>query len=786
MTFLLDDKRIDGPQPMARAFGPVRKAIAVPSGDWERVSEIVALASQYWGGGGHLLVPVGEPSSSWATLLRRAQIDHIAVADKPDGEGIDGAFPMTGWIGTPLLSVLWGQQRTTEDWRTVANARVPADDPWSLAYLGTLGVWPDDPSRQVLEWGRMRPDVRFADIIPVSNLSVTEPGVDDLWRRLTSDLCPLPLTLFGLVRRPKSAPLIPVEPVIPDPDRWHRALAGNIVVVYEPQSVGDLCLLWNLRADWDQPIGLPLAVPNSPATAADIRRLLTIGGAQAILGSERCLVSRSVPRADLEQLADELGSSWKVGEAEDLLRPKAPISTVSNDVAIFGNGRARFVALARQDEQLIGRAPTLLHPQAEIRAQPLGRPLPPIASLAGTFPGDRGYRHGSQVVPFDPGRELIELRWPSGATVLGGAARDRGLWCKPSSAGTSAVALLRFLGGDAHLSLIATPGIFEMLHRLGERRGITWFRERMREVAQAASSVGSREDAVERLIDEFRGRPQDDDQMSVTVADVARILDRDSAGLWLTWAETSHLLVRGSEVRCETCGASSWRALAELAPPIVCRGCGEPIHQPFRPDVVTFRYRASEALLNCTAHDSLAHLLTYRWFVELWRQSFDRPSDLYGAYPGVEFGRIGSTQAIGEADVLLLMANGELIPGEVKRRGAGLSQNELAKLARLREMLGATWSFVATPSWADDCPPIWRETTHDPAGNPIFALTGEHVFDRRIFWALGDNPFAWRTSTAEERQGLERDFRTSLPGIIEWMISEDPEPYWRPDQTGDE
>lgn len=774
---LLDDRRLEGPTPMARYFGPVRSAIAVPGLRWDRAVDIATVACQYWGGAGSLLVPVEDPHEVWRRLAVDAQIDRLAAASREDTAGVD--VEVTGWIGTPILSMIAGQYREPREWRPVTNAVIESQNPWHLAYLGLLGYWPERPSGQVIEWSGLRPDVRFEELIGLDHESVAEPGVDDLWRRLSETLTPLALTLFELARRPKRAPLMSGPAVVPDPRHIARKYGGDIVVVYTPQSVADLCLLWNLRAAWDQPVGLPIGIPLSGNTAHDIRRFLSVSGTRALISSERALVSVSVDTAALISIAEELGPRWRVEEPADLLVVPAPIARDSSDVAVFERGRARLRSLSDPDRTLMQRVPTLLHPRAEVRVHPLGRPLPRIASLAPVYPSEDGYRGGAHVTPFNPDMTMEEVRWPSGTTVLAAAARDRGLWCRPSPAGSAASALLRGLGGDVALAAIASPVLIDALHRLAERRGITWYRERARDLAANAPQGVS--EAIAQLVDQLRDRPQDDEQVALSYSKVVTLLSRESAAPWLSWAEGARLLIRGTDIRCADCGAKGWRALGELGPPIVCRGCGREIRQPFRPEAITFRYRASEALLNCAQHDSLAHLLIYRWFTELWYEAFDRPSRLYGAYPGVEFGLLGSDAVVGEADIVLLLSSGELIPGEVKRRGNGLNDDELAKLRILHDRLGASWSFVATLSWGDDCPPVWRDLEARSQSSPTFAITGEHVFDRSIIWTDGDNPFAWRHSTTEDRSRLHADFVRDLPGLLDWITSEDPLPYWRSD-----
>jgi hypothetical protein len=123
---------------------------------------------------------------------------------------------------------------------------------------------------------------------------------------------------------------------------------------------------------------------------------------------------------------------------------------------------------------------------------------------------------------------------------------------------------------------------------------------------------------------------------------------------------------------------------------------------------------------------------------------------------------------VGEADVLLLMTDGELVPGEVKRHGAGLTQQELNKLDVISGRLNSPWNFIATPDWAAICPPLWREAIRSLPQPPRFCLTGEHLFERFPMWGgLDSNPFEPRLM--DGRRASEEYFRTWVVEELAWL-----------------
>ena len=81
-------------------------------------------------------------------------------------------------------------------------------------------------------------------------------------------------------------------PVLPVPDERARQLGPNLVVVYEPGSVEDLALLWNLRMANGLPDGLPLGVPRNADPLAAIRHWQQEFAFQMwTLGHDRCALT---------------------------------------------------------------------------------------------------------------------------------------------------------------------------------------------------------------------------------------------------------------------------------------------------------------------------------------------------------------------------------------------------------------------------------------------------------------------------------------------------------------
>ena len=225
-------------------------------------------------------------------------------------------------------------------------------------------------------------------------------------------------------------------------------------------------------------------------------------------------------------------------------------------------------------------------------------------------------------------------------------------------------------------------------------------------------------------------------------------------------------MLRGADIDCESCGATAWRSIAELRPSMSCTGCGLLVQRPFSTDAVNFKYRASELVVRAIESDVLPHLIVLRWFYRLFEEHFGRESALFGGYPGVEVVNTEGT-TIGEADVLLLMRDGSLIPGEVKRTASGLNRRELEKLDKLCAALDAPWSFIATLSASEQCGELWRDSARSLPDKPRFAVTGSQLFAVFLGRGLGTNPFAWPGDGPGT--GIPAGYAESARHILEWL-----------------
>jgi hypothetical protein len=609
---------------------------------------------------------------------------------------------------------------------------------------------------------------------------VTDPGVADLLDRLRGGQSwPAERSLHRLIPglAARSGRWF-LDPLVPRQRPLAEALGPNLVVVYEPDSVLDLALLWNLRAAHGLPPGLPLAIPANTDVLSSLRAV-TDNHLWQVWGLEglRCgLASMTLTVERLQELATDAGGPWEAVRPADVLQVAERPFRSSTDVATFTAGAAILSSWAPADrDALAPRAGVGRQLDLILRVRPQDRQLPRSPTLELDQPGiESGYRWGAWEGDAGGPDGLVTAHWPDGWSVLEAVVRDYGLEARRSPAGLAASALLRRLGDPNELLPLLDERLLGKLEPLGESAAMSWFRGRARELAAAAAEAAGEDPArgvedIRSTLASMSARPDDADQTDVTYNSLREVFGgrRNETEAWLRWAEDRGLLLRGTMVSCKRCGTKGWRTVAELAPPVICRGCGEFIDRPFpSADLLRFRYRATELLLRVLDADTLVHLLTMRFFCTLFDESF-RPPRLYGAYPGVDFFEPGSADQVGEADVLLIFTSGRLVPIECKVRSAGLTDDELAKLERLGERLRSPWTCVATTDRAASCSDRWQPDLN--ADRPRYAITAEHLLDPGPYGGLGDEPWGWRVEDDVAHEARHTQFVQSIGELLNYL-----------------
>jgi hypothetical protein len=502
------------------------------------------------------------------------------------------------------------------------------------------------------------------------------------------------------------------------------------------------------------PIGLPANQVNREALAVLQRPgVATMFG----FGGGRCrLTSVSVPLDELSRLAS---STPAVAVPYEQLLTFGPApGRPHSQVAIFSAGVAHLEAMTESDRDVLTVSRQIMRqPQLVLDVRVTDAPLPADLTMRGAKFGP-SFQGGAAQAPVKASSlGNLRVQWPSSWTSLTAVARTRGLRVTQSVPGQAAATLIGALGSVDAIRWLAHRPLIALLYRLAERSGMSWQRTQLNSLRARLTEQGRATDVIDEAeaalsAAEHAVTPAGEGR-ALDFEDFRRALSREKAAArWVTWAERHHLLVRGVNIVCPHCIAPAWLPLASTPPPVGCPGCGRSLGEPYGPRHMPFVYRMGEPLRRVLETDSLGHVLALYWFVKL----FGEAGGLIGTHPGVDFtiGEGKDRATVGEADVLLLFADGRLVPVEVKRTAAGVDARSLELLDRLAAALEAPYDFVVVSQPARDCPDL-PASIPQQADRPRLVISNDQILNRRPFWSISSNPFAW--DPRSEADDLERD-----------------------------
>jgi hypothetical protein len=747
---LLTGEPLNGDRVIHRQLRPAGCAVAVDRTDFESATQAVIELCNSWGGSAMPLIPVTPHvpiDSRWHRTLLQSSIDGIAKTDLLDKEERNRFCDTGGQAYRQLLLRILvdldGQKPTVQTCRGVLS-----DHPWYLAYLAYFGDLPTNPD-PMSRWNELPPGLTYQDVAEIHGVEteVGSPGMVALIRARTAvsavDLTRCKLSV-GLPATANHGLLPETSRFDWDDDRTSRRYGPNIIVVYQPGSVEDLALIWNLRARFAHPNGLPLAIPLTDTIDQDLATLTRSGMEHYFGGGHNvALTSFSATPADLDPIAKS--HRFDVIDPWNLLGPIGGYCVPSTETAHFTAGSATIPSFTATDTEALGLS-FLGHHQGtwmQLKTTVADDPLPLTRTMRRPFYyGERRYLDG----PITKGGQLnqtTDIHQPAGMEVLTALAADANLTLTESSPGRAAEQIIR--AADNKLSMFAAPGVIDAISALTRGRHLSLLKRRLNQFLDQTDldeSTDRYQLLLERL-DRAAGAHDAEEARYLTFNQLKVLLSTSHTGAqrWLQWATASGLVLRGVEAKCDRCGHKQWRPLVEVIPTLICHGCAQPIDNPHGFNHIEYRYRASESLLRAMSHDVLPSVLAIRYIASVMGS---RRGLVFGAYPGIEFHQRGSTKVEAEVDVLVVLRTGAFILGECKTNARGLTSGELDKLWKAADQIGARATFAATLDRASNCGPLWRERAA-PNGRPHFSLTAEHLFDLDM-WSLatGKDPFEWR------------------------------------------
>ena len=743
---LLTDDHFSGDYSIERQLRPRVAAHAVRSGDVDDAAVVVQALCETWSGGSMPLLPVMPDSDlddRWYRLLLRSSVDGIEGRKLISDDVVNAHSDMYATATQDLIR----QLVELEHRPVVQTCRgIAIDDPWLIAYLSVFGDFADKADKDRNRRNYLRDDLKISDLVEIRDFEVA-PSAQGLLDSLHDN------------RRQSAVELTRERLTAGRQGGFNRGLPGssrfswganadavkygpNILVVYEPGSIEDLALIWNLRARFLHPRKLPLAIPLTDSIHEDIDVFSFGSGSRHHFGfgHDVAITSFSVGKERLKKIAD--GSDFDVVDPWNVLGEVHGYFVASTETVQFTDSVATIAEFSPAEQASLGQSflgssnATWLTLTTTLDKMP----LPVSATMRRTKYRDCGYLRGymSHVGKLT---DFTRIFHPSGKEVLDALANDRGLVIRPSAPGKAAEQVMT--ATDGQLSMLLSSGISEVLSALTRRGHASLVKRRLNQFLEGSEVIeGSDKYATlaDRL-DDALGQP-DLEEIGYMKLDRIRTtcgLSAKATNKWVEWAVDHRILLRGVEARCRVCGHAQWRPLADTLPQLNCHGCGRVINNPFGQQKIDYQYRASETLLRAMNYDVLPCILAIRHLSKV----LDR-SSVFGAYPGVEILEPGSNDPLAEIDVLLVLTDGTWIIGECKTNARGLAQSDLTKLWAAADRVDAIATFAATMDRASNCDPLWK-TENDDAGRPHFALTAEHLYDvQAIGPTYGEEYFDWR------------------------------------------
>jgi hypothetical protein len=538
---LLVAEPLDGERLVNSQLRPRGGSVAVDQANYDTARQAIVELCGTWGGGGMPLIPItagAEVDERWARILYESNIDGIERSDLVSKEEVEKYTDLHGPAAAQLIRIVVDLERKP----VVQTCRgISTQDPWHLAYLAVLGDLSPHPHGQNT-WNDLRPDLTFQDVLTIRGVGEqgSATGLLGLLRDFTATSA-VQLSrskLTGGLQATYNKGFFETSRFQWDDDRRAQQYGPNIVVIYEPGSVEDLVLIWNLRVRYVHPPRFPLALPMTSTVVRDLE-FLTDAGAEHHFGFDHNLALTSFSVA-ASQLAD-LGRSrqFDVVDPWDVLRPVGGYCVTSTEVARFTAGKATIASFSPTDLQTIGGSYLGSHQGTWMKRKTVVvyDPLPYSRTMRrGVLHGDAHYLDGPITTGGRTG-DFTTVRLPSGLEVLTALGLDRGLALTESAPGKAAEQLIRAAG--PRLSMFAAPGAVTALSELTRGRHVSIVRRRLDQFL-ADPQLDASTDRYQLLFDRLDsavGGPDVEETGYMTFERLRALLRMSAAAAqqWLKW-----------------------------------------------------------------------------------------------------------------------------------------------------------------------------------------------------------------------------------------------------------
>lgn len=773
MDGLLDGERLAGLEVAYTALRPERLARPIDGSRIEALRETVLRLSQVWGGAASPLLPVsdGRLPIAYQRLMHSSNVEGYTemVGLDPGSVGVEGPWVPSDF---PAVALVPNQGKLFPRLRITTLAE---DDPWRDIYAVTLGTMPDQLDHALLRQHNFRKDLVYEDFLSVQKLTIDCGSLENLTAALRDRriVHPKHLTLLKL----PSGGLVPdasyagPQALIPDDKEARRAAGPNIVVLVQPGNVADLALLWNLRAAHGQQRAMPVGLPLEQFDER-LGRWLQQDGVVipfGLAGGRTFVTSASMPTEEL-RLRCAPFERLHVANWTDLIDFGHAPARRREQITSWHDGRTTLQATSERDlEELAPVWSSGSYVRFVLDIALKRHPLPVDRTLRGEY-GRPQYPAGVAQIGFSrmDARSTVRVQWPTTWLAAEACAQSRGLVLERSEPGLAAATLLEALGGISETWKLCHSPLVQLLYRSAERTGMSWMKNRLRDLREELRNgpgAGLIDLELRKLAGPDGTSPAGEGKaIPFDAFKVALGNSQQAAENWVSWAEEKRLLVRGVNVSCPPCGTDAWLPFRAVFPSVTCVGCGRSIARPFRPDLMRFTYRIGEVLRRTIEHDALGHVLALAWVKQIFGSQV-----VIGSFPGVNVVDATDGVRIGEADVLVLLSSGGLVPIEVKRSFTGVTVEALDALSKLSDALSSPLDLFAVMEPVEKAPAGLASDLAAGERRRRHVLTSDHLYDPWPVWQLGFNPFSWNS---EERGGHFAPLQGIIPALSELHVTE--------------
>jgi hypothetical protein len=757
---LTPDRIIEGPTRVTLTVRPERIAFLVHQSDANIALAAIESACLTWGGVHQFLIPCnpgGRPDPVWASILEKHDpdvlLDLVGVEDGYRNEQTKRwNRQVERWerptetmeiVGAVVWAALrrWKRLRSANSRRVAINIHPLANQELALPLafrLGHLDPRPMDTD-QVIERsyrsGKMQSFIDLRQVDPVHlgdeelrRLTLDVPidvirNVDPAAESGVTDYFVLPgMTNIGL---PSQEPPYWMGGENPEHKQCIEELYRRIVVVGSPDSVEDLCLAWNLRAQRSAPQFFPQWIRPEWMREHDALQSMYFGlqWEPNLLGETRRtaplhLVSATLSSDELRAVAPELGVPVEVHDRSVLDR----FVTTGFRVGLNQTSVADFVQ---------GTADVATPDYAEIGDWEFWERISCTGEVAGYGPprigehfirwfglpfnriAQDGYAGFINVPHMAPG-SLWSYSTSSGWDIVASVAAEAGYSARIPEKAQHAIAVLNLLDGVVGLRLLASSRVYGLLERMAEtverrqaiQRGVRRGLERL----DIANLLQQHEDAIVSAIWSNVVEGSQFDRQHYTWDSVKAALGdgvtQEQCKQLVEWLVEHRILFQGYKFSCSNCGISRWYSVNHLSDTQTCEGCGHSSRKPISPNVLPWRYRLNETVAQAVDQGVLPHLLAVNRMSD-WRR--DQRAPLYGILPGLELSprEAGGPPKI-EVD-LFAIKGGRIIIGECKRGGDRITDATVDRFAALGSLLSCSRIvYVTTRDFEQDAAELKR------------------------------------------------------------------------------